>query len=54
MEALSKSFENAHGSRLKSAFAETLIHLMYSVAKVSRERYQTFHDVDSCLTDCTS
>lgn len=34
MESLSKSFENAHGNRLKSAFAETLLHLMYSIAKV--------------------
>ena len=34
MESLCKSFENAHGNRLKTAFAETLLHLMYSVAKV--------------------
>ena len=39
MESLSKSFENAHGSRLKIAFAETLVHLMYSIAKVCELPY---------------
>ncbi|KAI0694213.1 cell morphogenesis N-terminal-domain-containing protein [Cytidiella melzeri] len=36
MEALSKTFENAHGNRLKTAFAESLLHLMYSVAKTAQ------------------
>ena len=34
MESLSKAFENAHGVRLKTAFAETLVHLLYSIGKV--------------------
>jgi furry protein family len=35
MFSLSKSFENAHGFRLKSTFAETLTHLLHSIGKVS-------------------
>lgn len=36
LESLSKSFEKAHGLRLKSAFAETLVHLLHPIRKVSR------------------
>ena len=32
--SLSKSFENAHGFRLKTTFAETLTHLLHSIGKV--------------------
>jgi hypothetical protein len=35
MESLSKSFEHAHGLRLKTAFAETLVHLLHPIGKVS-------------------
>jgi hypothetical protein len=35
MESLSKSFEQAHGLRLKTAFAETLVHLLHPIGKVS-------------------
>jgi Cell morphogenesis N-terminal len=35
MESLSKSFEQAHGLRLKSAFAETLVQLLHPIGKVS-------------------
>jgi hypothetical protein len=34
MVSLAKSFENAHGLRLKSAFAEMLCHLLHPVGKV--------------------
>jgi hypothetical protein len=34
LEALSKCFANAHGLRLKSAFAEVLVHLLHPVGKV--------------------
>ena len=34
MESLSKSFENAHGSRLKIAFAETLLSILHPIGKV--------------------
>ena len=35
MESLSKSFTHAHGSRLKSAFAEALVKIMHSIGGVS-------------------
>lgn len=35
MESLSKCFENAHGYRLKIAFAETLVQLLHPIGKVS-------------------
>ena len=34
METLAKAFDNAHGFRFKSAFAETLVQLLHPVAKV--------------------
>lgn len=34
MFSLSKSFENAHGFRLKTTFAETLTHLLHNIGKV--------------------
>ena len=34
MFSLSKSFENAHGFRLKTTFAETLTHLLHTIGKV--------------------
>ena len=34
MESLSKSYVNAHGLRLKIAFAETLILLLHPIGKV--------------------
>ncbi|KAA1476636.1 hypothetical protein DENSPDRAFT_933178 [Dentipellis sp. KUC8613] len=36
MEALAKSFENAHGYRFKVAFAETLVHLLHPIAKTAQ------------------
>lgn len=35
MASLSKSFENAHGNRLKTSFAETLVYMLHPIAKVS-------------------
>lgn len=35
LESLSKAFDNAHGFSLKSAFAETLTHLLHPIGKVS-------------------
>jgi hypothetical protein len=35
MESLSKSFEHAHGLRLKSTFAEMLVHLLHPIGKVN-------------------
>ena len=35
MESLSKVFENAHGLRLKTTFAETLLQVMHPIGKVS-------------------
>jgi hypothetical protein len=35
MESLSKSFGNAHGLRLKTTFAETLLHLLHPIGKVA-------------------
>lgn len=35
MESLAKSFEKAHGQKLKSAFAETLTQLLHPIGKVS-------------------
>jgi hypothetical protein len=34
METLAKAFEHAHGYSFKTAFAETLVHLLHPVAKV--------------------
>lgn len=34
MASLAKSFENAHGNRLKTTFAETLVHVLHPIAKV--------------------
>lgn len=34
LEALSVSFANAHGQRLKTVFAETLIHILHPIGKV--------------------
>ena len=34
VESLSKAFENAHGLRLKTAFAETLVTLLHPIGKV--------------------
>ncbi|KAF9070360.1 cell morphogenesis N-terminal-domain-containing protein [Rhodocollybia butyracea] len=36
MESLSKAFMQAHGFRLKSAFAETLIHILHPIAKTAQ------------------
>lgn len=36
METLAKAFDNAHGFRFKSAFAETLVQLLHPVAKVEQ------------------
>ncbi|KII91186.1 hypothetical protein PLICRDRAFT_135155 [Plicaturopsis crispa FD-325 SS-3] len=36
MESLSKSFANAHGQRLKMAFAETLVHLLHPIGKTAQ------------------
>ncbi|KAJ3554920.1 hypothetical protein NM688_g2858 [Phlebia brevispora] len=36
LESLSKSFENAHGFRLKSVFADTLTHLLYGIANTAQ------------------
>ncbi|GBE87331.1 hypothetical protein SCP_1100060 [Sparassis crispa] len=33
---LSKSFENAHGNRLKTTFGETLVHLLHPIAKTAQ------------------
>lgn len=32
--SLSKFFDNAHGTRLKTAFAETLVHILHPIGKV--------------------
>lgn len=34
MESLSKAFMQAHGFRLKTAFAEMLIHILHPIGKV--------------------
>ncbi|ESK91761.1 cell morphogenesis protein [Moniliophthora roreri MCA 2997] len=36
MESLSKSFAHAHGHRLKSAFAETLVHIFHPIGKTAQ------------------
>ncbi|VDC07396.1 unnamed protein product [Peniophora sp. CBMAI 1063] len=36
METLAKAFDNAHGFRFKSAFAETLVQLLHPVAKTAQ------------------
>jgi len=36
MESLSKSFANAHGFRLKSAFAETLVKILHPIGKTAQ------------------
>ncbi|KZT10303.1 uncharacterized protein LAESUDRAFT_755809 [Laetiporus sulphureus 93-53] len=36
MVSLSKSFENAHGNRLKTIFAETLVHMLHPIAKTAQ------------------
>lgn len=35
MESLSVAFANAHGQRLKIAFAETLVKVLHPIGKVS-------------------
>jgi hypothetical protein len=34
MESLSRAFEHAHGFSLKTAFADTLLHLLHPISKV--------------------
>lgn len=34
MEPLAKAFGNAHGLRLKTTFAETLVHILHPISKV--------------------
>ena len=34
LERLSKSFENAHGLRLKNTFAETIVQMLHPIGKV--------------------
>ena len=34
LASLSKSFENAHGNRLKTIFAETLVQILHPIGKV--------------------
>ncbi|KZT70488.1 hypothetical protein DAEQUDRAFT_764653 [Daedalea quercina L-15889] len=36
MASLSKSFENAHGNRLKTSFAETLVQMLHPIAKTAQ------------------
>ncbi|EED84948.1 predicted protein [Postia placenta Mad-698-R] len=36
MASLAKSFENAHGNRLKTTFAETLVHVLHPIAKTAQ------------------
>ncbi|TDL24591.1 hypothetical protein BD410DRAFT_896782 [Rickenella mellea] len=36
LESLSKSFEHAHGLRLKTSFAETLVHLLHPIGKTAQ------------------
>ncbi|OBZ78148.1 Cell morphogenesis protein PAG1 [Grifola frondosa] len=36
LASLSKSFENAHGHRLKTTFAETLVHMMHPIGKTAQ------------------
>ncbi|KAL0571892.1 Cell morphogenesis protein PAG1 [Marasmius crinis-equi] len=36
MESLSKSFVHAHGHRLKSAFAETLVHILHPIGQTAQ------------------
>ncbi|KAH9913944.1 cell morphogenesis protein N-terminal, partial [Amylocystis lapponica] len=36
LESLSKSFENAHGNRLKTTYAETLVHILHPIAKTAQ------------------
>ena len=48
LEALSKSFANAHGQRLKSAFAEVLTRLLHPIAKVHKPILK--HPVVTILT----
>lgn len=35
MEPLAKAFGNAHGLRLKTTFAEALVHILHPISKVS-------------------
>ena len=35
LDSLSKSFDQAHGVRLKTVFAETLVHVLHPIGKVS-------------------
>lgn len=39
LESLSKSFENAHGLRLKTAFADTLVQLLHPIGMVHSSSY---------------
>ena len=36
LDSLSKSFEHAHGSRLKTVFAEILVHMLHDIGKVRK------------------
>ena len=54
MEMLSKSFEKAHGLRLKSAFAETLVHLLHPIRKVSIEHFVLCYFWAHDFLDCPS
>ncbi|KIY63168.1 hypothetical protein CYLTODRAFT_494122 [Cylindrobasidium torrendii FP15055 ss-10] len=36
LEELSRSYANAHGNKLKSAFAETLVHVLHPIAKTAQ------------------
>jgi len=52
LESLSKSFVNAHGLRLKIAFAETLLHLLHQIGKVS-DQYRSLDQFYRRLTPRT-
>lgn len=34
MDSLSRSFDKAHGNRLKTVFSEILVHMLYTIGKV--------------------
>ena len=40
LDSLSKSFDQAHGVRLKTVFAETLVHVLHPIGKVCFTHYR--------------
>jgi hypothetical protein len=54
MEPLAKAFGNAHGLRLKTTFAETLVQILHPISKVHLVPFLLPNTLLISITDCSS